>query len=661
MKKLPFLVITLLLSIFSFGQSDDVIRCNTDELHAQKMEDPVFRAAFEAKVAKAKKYMDDHADTKLPDCAAPLIIPVAVHFQGMGAGFDMTCALDMALDQVNRMNLDFAGTNTDINLWEAAQTSTFPGINNRESCIQFCLATLNHPAGFGLNEGDYAVTINETTGDNDAAWSGYLNFWVRTLGGGILGYSPLGGNGNGDGVACTISSFGATSCGGITVSPPYHLGRTMTHEVGHYLLLDHTFNGGCTNDDSVADTPATDAPSYGCPNLGDVSCTAPILWMSYMDYCDDLCLYMFSEGQIDRMESYVNSSLQILLNNSVTVCQEAACVGYQVNTMHSDESCSGNDGEINLNVAAGSAPYSYSINNGATFLSTSDFTGLPEGVYDIIVRDDADCEYIEEITLVRDPADFSLISKSNTFCGSLNGTITVEVNEPSVFEFSVDNINWHPSPVFEGLTYGTYDVVARNSVGCEGHVIVEIEDENNLEVVVDERKNVNCFHLDNGEIDFHVKGSQEPITYTLDGINTSGKPSFNDLSVGPHNIHVMDNIGCQTTFEFDISTSYSLMGDDCPCYIFVPNALTPNNDDVNDFLWLKPSCPNVNFNLQIFDKWGAIVYQTNSLDLPWDGGGHGDDYYLIDGLYYYKISYAWGFPQDQTPERVQTGYITVIR
>lgn len=661
MKKTILLLIIVMTTTIVHSQNNEVIRCGTDEIHAQNMTNPDYRIAFEEKTKKVTSYLQQFEGNKLPECNNPLIIPVAVHFQGVGATLDMACAIDMAVDQVNLMNQDFAGTNFDINLWNAAQASTFPGINNKESCIQFCLATLNHPAGFGLNEGDYAVTINQTNGEFDAAWSGYLNFWVRDLGGGILGFSPLGGAGNGDGVACTLSSFGSVSCGGNAISTPFHLGRTMTHEVGHYLLLEHPFTGGCADTDGVADTPATAAASYGCPNLGDVSCTEPILWMSYMDYCDDLCLFMFSEGQVDRMEAYVNTSLQVFINNSVTVCQEAACIGYSVSEIHTDESCDGNDGSINFTVNTGTAPYSYSINNGASFLSTSDFINLNAGVYNIIVKDDSDCEYTKEITILRDEADIELISTENTYCGSHNGAITVEIHEPSVFEYSLNSSAPQDSPVFEGLDAGDYTILATNASGCQGQISTTLFDDNDLEVVVDQKNEVNCFHFDNGSLFFHVKGASEPVEYILDGTHTSSVPIFTDMAEGLHNIYILDNNGCQETFDFELNTAYSLMTDDCPCYIYMPNALSPNDDGVNDYLFINPSCPIVGFEIQIFDRWGTIVYQTKDIDAVWDGGGPGTEYYLIDGLYFYQINYAWGYLNDQTSGKVQTGYINVIR
>ena len=96
----------------------------------------------------------------------------------------------------------------------------------------------------------------------------------------------------------------------------------MTHELGHYLLLDHIWggSGGCNDDDLVNDTPVSSQEYYGCPNLGVTSCSSNDMHMSYMDYTNDACMYMFSAGQIARAENYVATSLQNVVNNTAAVC-----------------------------------------------------------------------------------------------------------------------------------------------------------------------------------------------------------------------------------------------------------------------------------------------------------------------------------------------------
>ncbi|MFI1772883.1 zinc metalloprotease [Thalassobellus citreus] len=130
-----------------------------------------------------------------------------------------------------------------------------------------------------------------------------LNIWVCNIGGGILGYAQFpGGSPSTDGVVLLHSSLPGGS------AAPYNLGRTATHEVGHYLNLRHIWGDGrCRQDDFVADTPSSDGANYGCPSYPTVNCKSADMTMNYMDYTDDACMYMFTDGQSNRMRALLAS------------------------------------------------------------------------------------------------------------------------------------------------------------------------------------------------------------------------------------------------------------------------------------------------------------------------------------------------------------------
>ncbi len=251
-------------------------------------------------------------------CSDPVVLPVAVHYQGVTSP-NATCLIALAQSQIDILNQDFQGTNTDISTWNS-NASYFPGVSNGETCIEFVLANTNHPSGYGLSNGDLAVTINQTTGDQDSDWSGYINFFVQPNTG-LLGYSPLGGAGNGDGVVIDANAFGSgNGCGSVSPNSPYNLGRTLTHELGHYLNLDHIWaDAGCNNSDLVSDTPNQNNENYGCPSIPQSSCGTNDLSMNYMDYVNDACMYMFTNGQSNRMENWVNANLTNVSSNASTV------------------------------------------------------------------------------------------------------------------------------------------------------------------------------------------------------------------------------------------------------------------------------------------------------------------------------------------------------
>ena len=298
-------------------QSFDHRSCGHTQHMEKLLSDPIYKEKYDLRMAQHTDYVKNAIGTRAI-CSNPTVIPVAVHYQGANSS-DINCLISLAQESVAVLNADFQGINSDITNWTGNAASSFPGVGYGEACLEFVLADTNHPSGYGLSNGDLAVTVNATSGDTDANWSGYLNIYVLDANGN-LGYAPLGGSGNGDGVVIDRGAFGSgTNCGNIGSSAPFNLGRTLTHEVGHYLLLDHIWGGGCNQDDGVADTPNSASDYAGCPTVGVSSCGSADLHMNYMDYTNDACMYMFTAGQATVTENYVASSLGNITSNAASV------------------------------------------------------------------------------------------------------------------------------------------------------------------------------------------------------------------------------------------------------------------------------------------------------------------------------------------------------
>lgn len=295
-------------------------KCGSTEHTQQLMNQPDYQQNYRERMAAFNRVAASRTTAARLNCTNIVTIPVAVHFQGVSSN-DRSCLQDLVNQQIATLNADFQGSNPDIGNWTNSAAGLFPGVSNGETCVEFCVATRNHPSGYNLSDGQMAITINQTTGDRVNNWSGYLNIFVMDIGDNILGYSPLGGRGNGDGVVIAKFAFGGTgACGDVSTSSSLDRGRTLTHEIGHYFLLDHIWGGGCGQDDNVADTPSASQPNYGCPQNGIQSCGTTDMHMNYMDYSNDECMYMFSAGQSTRMENYVQANLQSFINNSVNAC-----------------------------------------------------------------------------------------------------------------------------------------------------------------------------------------------------------------------------------------------------------------------------------------------------------------------------------------------------
>jgi len=179
--------------------------------------------------------------------------------------------------------------------------------------IEFQLATAD-PMGRATNGIIRKVTnvsrwstddkIKFSSSGGDDAWDShsYLNIWVGELTS-LLGYSGVPGAASAekDGVVINYIAFGT-----IGVAAPYELGRTATHEIGHWLGLKHTWGDSYCGDDLVDDTPKQGNFTTGCPSTFISSCNngeMGDMYMNYMDFTNDACMNLFTTGQKLRMLS----------------------------------------------------------------------------------------------------------------------------------------------------------------------------------------------------------------------------------------------------------------------------------------------------------------------------------------------------------------------
>ena len=303
------LAVVLLLSLQTgFSQN----RCgSTAYLHAQMQADTGLARRMQQIEQFTSAYVAAHPQGS--GSRAVITIPVVFHVLYNTAAQNIADSFCIA--QIAQLNLDYARLNTD-----AANTPAPFAAVAANTNIQFCLAVRdpNGAATTGIIHKATTVTSFSTNdaakysaqgGDNAWPAASYLNIWSCNLGGGLLGYSQFpGGAAATDGCVILYNSIGSMLRP--TTATPYNLGRTVTHEVGHWLNLYHIWGddgGACTGSDNCADTPNQGSENYGCPTypLTD-NCTATspgVMFMNYMDYVDDGCMNMFSQNQAQRMQA----------------------------------------------------------------------------------------------------------------------------------------------------------------------------------------------------------------------------------------------------------------------------------------------------------------------------------------------------------------------
>ena len=189
--------------------------------------------------------------------------------------------------QIDVLNEDFGAYNSDY----SQIPSIFQGVASGDIKIRFVWTTnddMKKSSRGGINPTNCSTT---------------LNMWVCNLGSSLLGYAQFpGGNCATDGVVMNYTAFGRIG----TAQAPFGLGRTATHEVGHYFNLRHIWGDATCGNDFVADTPLHNTSNGGCPTFPHYStCSgAPVeMTMNYMDYTYDSCMYMFTAGQAARMQA----------------------------------------------------------------------------------------------------------------------------------------------------------------------------------------------------------------------------------------------------------------------------------------------------------------------------------------------------------------------
>ena len=275
-------------------------------------------ANFRETQEKIEEYTTRYiAENKHLENRGAITIPVVVHVVYRTAAQNVSDA--MIQSQIDVLNADFNESNADrVNV-----PSAFKG-RVGDFQLNFCLAKRkpNNTPTNGIERRqttrfsfvDDDVKFNATGGLDSWDATKYLNIWVCNLGDGLLGFAYYPGAPNDiDGIVILYAAFGYNS-----PLVPYHLGRTTTHEVGHWLNLRHVWGDDDCGDDLVGDTPTQETYNFGCPTFPHRTCenkSIGDMYMNFMDYVDDPCMIAFSNGQKGRAQATIRVARKDLISS----------------------------------------------------------------------------------------------------------------------------------------------------------------------------------------------------------------------------------------------------------------------------------------------------------------------------------------------------------
>ncbi len=511
-------------------------------------------------------------------------IPVVFHIMTDGSGAD-NISYDLVESQLDQMNLDFANLSG----------SPFSVAADIE--IQFCMAVLDPNDAVmpepGVNrittygDGPFSDANFENTLKAATQWDPelYLNIWVADITGNILGYAQFPdlsglsglntfyGSPSTDGVVVLTSSVGSLAnpnpLGGV-----YAAGRTLTHEVGHWLGLRHIWgDGGCGVDDFCADTPLSGDDNGGCPTI--TSCGSVDMVENYMDYTYDTCMNTFTQDQKSRMQVVMaNSPRRNSLSSSYKcnfLTPTIAIDNGGIQTITEDTGCSFTEFSVDMSISqavSSDVDVSFVLSGSATY-----------GV-----------DYTIE------PAFFTIPSGS-----TIVRDITLRIFEDGIIESDESIIVEYTLSSAESVVIGT---------GSQGRLELLVQDDDNNDVSLAAQNQVVLnATFETGADNFQVQGEPGSDLYSLgnnatltsdfwttDGTNTSSFVYTND-----------DACDCDKSEDNLFSPTFDLVG------AFQSATLTFDHAFAN--------APNETANVYLFDQSQSVLLGALSNTYAPDGNG----------------------------------------
>jgi gliding motility-associated-like protein len=313
-------------------------------------------------------------------------------------------------------------------------------------------------------------------------------------------------------------------------------------------------------------------------------------------------------------------------------------IGYNID-------CYGNkNGSADLNIVGGTPNYVFAWSNGVI---TEDQYGMSPGTYFVTVSDSKGCTVVDSVIITEPSAPLAvdIIKHSNIICyGATNGFAQASVTggtEPYDIQWSLAGQN---TASIENVSAGTYIISITDTNQCKtaDTIIIAMADEIKWSYV---STPTSCKGNTDGSIQITATGTEKPYTYKWNTDPESTDSIVTNLAYGLYKVTIQDKYGCS-----DID-SISVLNADNTC-LEIPSCFTPNNDGVNDGWEIKHVNLYPDIHVEIYNRWGILLFTSDGYAEQWDGKHNGND--LPMASYVYIVDLGDG-------SEIITGTVTIIR
>ena len=361
-----------------------------------------------------------------------------------------------------------------------------------------------------------------------------------------------------------------------------------------------------------------------------------IIWTD--DSGNTLSNNFFADGLLpgDYQVEVLNTTSGIACSSVVDFSIEQTTIFETVDLEVTDNPCPGDElGQVEVINLDGTPPYEYQwtdTNTGAEIGTTSILENLPDGAYNLLVTDAEGCTVEVPFTISSPVSPTIEVDTDPAFCGGENGSIFLSVSEPINFDISLNGASVE-APALTNIFPGSYQLQVQSTAGCTWlDSLLTVED-------------LDPFGFEGDTTFFAFQGQAFPINLSLP---TGGNFQYQwapdaDLSctdcIAPVAIVEDDtdftlfiedtNTGCLGIYQVEVITRL-------PEEVFIPNAFSPNGDGFNEFFEVYTSDSEVQLtSMQIFDRWGELVFESQQPDARWDGTFNGQA--MPIGIFVYVI------------------------